>query len=72
MVYIDVPVSVGEDDGSPDTKSLVSIEVEDFHKAALFAFKASDHKILPSQTGGTLTLTTEEKTFSWSLPSNVE
>lgn len=72
LVYIDVPVSVGEDDGSPDTKSLVSIEVEDFHKAALFAFKASDHKILPSQTGGPLTLTTEEKTFSWSLPSNVE
>lgn len=72
LVYIDVPVSVGEDDGSPDTKSLVSIEVEDFHKAALFAFKASDHKILPSQTGGPLTLTTEEKTFSWSLPVNTE
>lgn len=72
MVYIDVPVSVGEDDGSSDTKSLVSVEAEEFQKAALFAFKASDHKILPSQTGGPLTLTTDEKTFSWSLPSNVE
>ena len=71
MVYIDVPVSVGENDDSPDTKSLVSIDVEDFQKAAIFAFKASNGTILPNPDGDPLVTTTSEKSFTWSLPANV-
>ena len=71
MVYINVPVSVGENDDSPDTKSLVSIDVEDFQKAAIFAFKASDGTILPNPDGDPLVTTTSEKSFTWSLPANV-
>ena len=45
--FIDVPVSLGQiNESDDDTRSIVDIEVENFQKAALFAFDAKTGEIL--------------------------
>ena len=71
LVFAEVPVDIGEEEmSSPDTKSVVSIEAERLQKAALFAFRASDGKII-CNGGVPVVKVTESKSFSWSLPLNV-
>ena len=71
MVFSDVPVNIGQDGEGDDTKSSVSIEVEKFQKAALFAFTSSDKKIV-LKNGTPVAIETTSKSFSWSLPLNTE
>ena len=75
--YIDVAVSLGQASETESTRSIVDIQVENFQKAALFAFDAG--------TGELLTRTTEagdgtpepvvafprQRDFNWSLPTGV-
>ena len=73
--YIDVQVSLGQaDDEGNDTRSMVDIGVENFQKAALFAFDAETGTLLvrpseshPDQMVPVVVFPTK-KNFSWSLP----
>ena len=77
--FIDVPVSLGQiDESDDDTRSIVDIEVENFQKAALFAFDAKTGEILTytpgsgGQTGTAVALFPQQKNFSWSLPTGIK
>ena len=70
-VFKEVAVSIGED----ATRSLISIEAEDFKKASLFAFYHSTGKIAvyPESAGdqvgtGPVAIEVTEKQFNWALP----
>lgn len=74
-------ISIGQDNGNdfvdPETRSLISIETEDFVDAFLFAFDASTKKVLtyPEYAGdlygtGPVAIYTTQKTFNWALPIN--
>ena len=74
--FIDVSVSLGQVDESDNgTRSIVDIEVENFQKAALFAFDEKTGEILTyspgsgGQTGAAVALFPQQKNFSWSLPT---
>ena len=74
--FIDVSVSLGQVDESEDgTRSIVDIEVENYQKAALFAFDAKTGELLTytpgsgGQTGSAVAIFPEKKSFSWSLPT---
>lgn len=45
-VYRRVAVSVGQADEGRETRSIVSIDIENFQKAALFAFDSETGKLL--------------------------
>ena len=71
LVYGDVNVSLGQADftdadGSA-TKSLISVDTEDFVDAYLFAFNASTKKILTYTDGTPMAIYTTSKTFDWTL-----
>ena len=73
--YVDIPVSLGrEDETQEGTRSIVDIEVENFQKAALFAFDAKTGTVL-TYTGGkdgeAVATFPRAKNFSWSLPTGV-
>ena len=73
--YVDVPITLGrEDEGEDGTRSLVDIEVENFQKAALFAFDAKTGTVL-TYTGGkdgeAVAAFPRTKNFSWSLPTGI-
>jgi hypothetical protein len=77
--YIDVSVSLGQFDESDDgTRSIVDIEVEDFQKAALFAFDAKTGEVLTytpgsgGQVGTAVAIFPHQQNFSWSLPTGKE
>ena len=77
--FIDVSVSLGQVDESEDgTRSIVDIEVENYQKAALFAFDAKTGELLTytpgsgGQTGSAVAIFPEQKSFSWSLPTEKE
>ena len=71
LVFAEVPVDIGEEEtDSPETKSLISIDAERLQKAALFAFRASDGKIIVNG-GSPVVKETTSKNFSWSLPLNL-
>ena len=77
--FIDVSVSLGQVDVSEDgTRSIVDIEVENYQKAALFAFDAKTGELLTytpgsgGQTGSAVAIFPEQKSFSWSLPTEKE
>lgn len=74
-------ISIGQDNGNdsvdPETRSLISIETEDFVDAFLFAFDASTKKVLtyPEYAGdlygtGPVAIYTTQKNFNWALPIN--
>ena len=74
--FIDVSVSLGQVDESEDgTRSIVDIEVENYQKAALFAFDAKTGELLAytpgsgGQTGTAVAIFPEQKSFNWSLPT---
>ena len=74
--YVDVSVSLGQADESEDgTRSIVDIEVENFQKAALFAFDAKTGEVLTytqgsgGQVGTPIAAFPHQKSFSWSLPT---
>ena len=73
--YVNIPVSLGRENEAADgTRSIVDIEVENFQKAALFAFDAKTGTIL-TYTGGKdgepIAAFPKAKNFSWSLPTGV-
>ena len=73
--YVNIPVSLGRENEDADgTRSIVDIEVENFQKAALFAFDAKTGAIL-TYTGGKdgepVATFPRAKNFSWSLPTGV-
>ena len=77
--YVDVSVSLAQANESDDeTRSVVDIEVENFQKAALFAFDAKTGKILTytpgsgGQTGTAVAIFPRQKNFSWSLPTGIK
>lgn len=65
-------VHVGIADGGLDTesgtKSLISVDTEDFVDAYLFAFDASSKKILTYENGDPVSVYTNSKEFDWVLP----
>ena len=75
--FIDVTVSVGREDESEGTRSLVDIQVENFQKAALFAFDPGTGVLLTraSTVGGQaepVAVFPTKPSFSWSLPTDRE
>lgn len=73
--YCSVPVRLGQsDDTDEGTRSLVSIDVENFQKAALFALDPQSGSVLTygenagDQAGGPVAILTERQTFHWALP----
>ena len=76
--YIDVAVTLGREGEQEDgTRSIVDIEVENFQKAALFAFDAKTGAVLTytpgsgGQEGAPVAAFPRQKNFSWSLPTGV-
>ena len=76
--YVDVTVTLGREDEAEDgTRSIVDIEVENFQKAALFAFDAKTGAILTytpgsgGQPGEPVAAFPRQKNFSWSLPTGI-
>ena len=73
--YVDISISLGREDETQDgTRSIVDIEVENFHKAALFAFDAKTGVILTypgGKDGEPVVAFPGTKNFSWSLPTGV-
>ena len=72
-VFKEVAVNIGEN--GDETRSLISIEAEDFKKASLFAFYHSTGKIAvyPESAGdqagtGPVAIEVTEKQFNWALP----
>ena len=76
--YVDVTITLGREDETEDgTRSIVDIEVENFQKAALFAFDAKTGSLLTytpgsgGQNGEPVAVFPRQKSFSWSLPTGV-
>lgn len=72
-VFKEVAVNIGEN--GDETRSLISIEAEDFKKASLFAFYHSTGEIAvyPESAGdqvgtGPVAIEVTEKQFNWALP----
>ena len=77
--YVDVDIFLGREDEPEDgTRSIVDIEVENFQKAALFAFDAQTGTILTytpgsgGQDGEPVVAFPRQKNFSWSLPTGID
>lgn len=74
--YRAVAVSVGQADENPETRSIVSIDIENFQKAALFAFDSGTGKLLAYgpeaglDEGRPIAVETLKQNFSWTLPIN--
>lgn len=73
LIFKEVAVNIGENGDA--TRSLISIEAEDFKKASLFAFYHSTGKIAvyPEYAGdeagtGPVAIEVTEKQFNWALP----
>ena len=76
--YVDVSVTLGREDATVEgTRSIVDIEVENFQKAALFAFDAKTGTLLThtsgsgGQEGTPVVAFPRTKSFSWSLPTGI-
>ena len=73
--FTDVTVSLGREDSSDGTRSLVDIQVENFQKAALFAFDAGTGVLLTRTVGQAtepVAVFPTSPRFSWSLPLDRE
>ena len=77
-VYREVAVSLGQADEEPGTRSLVSIDIEHFQKAALFAFDPQTGGLLSYgpeaglDEGRPIAVETQLQRFNWTLPVNTE
>lgn len=69
--FTDVAVSLGREDESEDTRSIVDIQVENFRKAALFAFDAGTGVLLMRGAEPVAVFPTTPS-FNWSLPLDRE
>ena len=76
--FAKIPVSLAQQGSNPDTRSLISIESEDFNNAFLIAF-GSDGNVLTYQenagdleNSGPVCIEVTEKTFDWALPIDVD
>ena len=75
--YRMIPVQVGQAEAEDGTRSLVSIEIEHFQKAALFALDPVSGTILTygdnagDLAGQPMALRTERQHFQWALPVQV-
>ena len=75
--YVDVAVSLAQASEAESSRSIVDIQVENFQKAALFAFDAETGVLLtrtPETGGGTpepVAAFPRQRDFSWSLPTGV-
>lgn len=61
------PVRMQMDSGE-DTKSLVSVQAEDFKRAYLFAFDAATKSVYLDENGQNIGMKTEAKSFNWTVP----
>lgn len=62
------PVTVRLDSGETDSKSVISMEAEDFKTAYLFAFNASTRSVFLDEDGSSIAMKTGSKTFNWAIP----
>ena len=75
-VYRQVAVSVGKAEEGRETRSIVSIDIENFQKAALFAFDSETGKLLSYgpeaglDEGHPIAVETHMQHFNWTLPVN--
>jgi hypothetical protein len=78
--FVSVPVSLGTDSGD-GTRSVVSIDVESFRKASLFAFYSKTGSYKPGEIatygseagnmqGQPVAIETTQKNFNWALPQD--
>lgn len=65
-------VSVQLETGREDTKSIISVDAEDFRRAYLFAFNASTKTVYLDEQGQNIAIKTESKTFNWTIPVGPE
>ncbi|MBQ9192622.1 MAG: DUF4906 domain-containing protein [Bacteroidales bacterium] len=76
--YREVAVRLGPQDDQDPTRSIVSIDIENFQKAALFAFDPGSGHLLSYgseaglDSGSPIALETRRQHFSWTLPTNRE
>lgn len=79
LVFGDVAVSIGEGPlaGEEETRSVITVNAENFKDAYLFAFDASSKAVLtyPEHAGdlegsGPVAVKVNSKTFNWALPVN--
>lgn len=72
LTFSKVKVAIGDEglDTESGTKSLISVDTEDFVDAYLFAFDASTKKILTYDDGTPVAMYTDSKEFDWNLPIN--
>lgn len=61
-------VSTRLESDAPDSKSVISVEAEDFRTAYLFAFDANTGRVFLDEDGRNIGLKTESKTFNWTIP----
>jgi len=58
---------------TPDSKSVISVDAEEFRKAYLFAFDADTRVIFLSESGrAPIAVKTTSATFDWPLPSGLD
>ena len=67
----EVTVTLGQAGETEETRSIVDIGVEDFQKAALFAFDPQTGLLLTGPDG-TVSAFPTRKTFNWPLPVNTD
>ena len=72
LTFSKVKIAIGDEglDTESGTKSLISVDTEDFVDAYLFAFDASTKKILTYNDGTPVSMYTNSKEFDWNLPIN--
>lgn len=75
LVFGDIAVNLSGESEDPDTKSVVTVNVEDFTCAYLFAFDHSTKEILayPEEAGNLegvkpVAVSVTDKSFNWALP----
>lgn len=61
------PVRMHIDTGE-DTKSIVSVQAEDFKQAFLFAFDTSTKTVFLDENGQNIGIRTDARSFDWSVP----
>ena len=62
------PVTVKLDSGHKDTKSVISVESEDFKCAYLFAFDAHSQRVFLDEEGRNIAIRTASRTINWAIP----
>ena len=61
-------VSMRLESDAAESKSVISVEAEDFRTAYLFAFDAATGRVFLDDEGRNIGLKTDSKTFNWTIP----